>query len=325
MVWLALLCGIAAVILLGAGFFVHPDPDDSESLGKKKLSLKWGAGLLATAIVFLAFAVITFIQPGQVGVKVLFGKIQSGIFVEGPYLKNPFLSVKKMTVRTQSYTMSKVSDEGKVKGRSDAISALTKDNLPVDMDITVLYKLIPSSAPDIYRILGNTDVYTDKVVRPAVRTAIRNATARFTASEVMSERRLDVEKDIQKELEGMLNGYFAKRKMSPAIICERVLLRNVEPPQKLRDAIQTKLAAEQDAQKMQYVLQKEKMEAERKRVEAKGIADAQKIIARSLNQSYLQWYYIETLKKLVNSPNNSTIILPFDQKLTPLLPISSLK
>jgi regulator of protease activity HflC (stomatin/prohibitin superfamily) len=109
--------------------------------------------------------------------------------------------------------------------------------------------------------------------------------------------------------------------MEPAIIVERVLLRNVDPPEKLKQAIQAKLEAEQEAQKMAFILEKERMEAERKRVEAKGIADAQKIIANSLSPEYLQWYYIEALRKLVDSPNNSTIILPFDQKLTPLLPI----
>ena len=239
----------------------------------------------------------------------------------GRVTKNLFASIKKMTIQSQSYTMSKIVEEGEKSNRPDAISALTKDNLTVDMDITVLYKLVASAAPEIYRILGTTSVYTEKVVRPSIRTAIRNSVAKYNASEVMSERRREVEKDIEEELRRIIAEYFSNRNMEEGIVIERVLLRNVDPPDKLKQAIQAKLEAEQEAQKMAFVLQKEKMEAKRKAVEAEGIANAQKIIAKSLTSEYLQWYYVQTLRELVDSPNSSTVILPFDQKLTPLLQI----
>lgn len=226
-----------------------------------------------------------------------------------------------MSIQTQSYTMSKTVQEGERNDRPDSISALTKDNLPVDMDITVLYKLVSSAAPEVYRILGKTKVYTEKVVRPSIRTAIRNSVAKFNATEVMSQRRQEVEKDIEKELRKIFKDYFSARGMEEGIVVERVLLRNVDPPEKLKVAIQAKLEAEQEAQKMAFVLQKEKLEAKRKAVEAGGIAKAQRIIAKSLTREYLQWYYIQTLKELVESPNNSTVILPFDQKLTPLIQV----
>jgi len=285
----------------------------------------WTSGItLVIAIVCFAFASVTIIPPGHVGVKVLFGKVKSDVFTEGLHLKSPFISVKKMTTQTQSYTMTGKLGEGEVK-EFDAIKGLTKDNLTVAMDITVLYKLYSFDAPKVYQILGFTDVYTEKIVRPAIRTAIRNSVARYNASEIMSEKRAEAEQDIQNELEKIFREYFTKQGIEHGIICERVMLRNVDPPQKLKDAIENKLKAEQDAQAMEFKLQQARKEAERKRIEAQGIKDAQEIINRSLTEKYLQWYYIETLKQLINSPNHSTIILPFDQKLTPMLQIPSRK
>jgi len=98
-------------------------------------------------------------------------------------------------------------------------------------------------------------------------------------------------------------------------------LRYVNLQERVKNAINEKIAAEQEAQKMKFILQKEEQEAKRKKIEAEGIAEAQRIIAHSLSPQYLQWYYIQTLKELVNSPNNTVIIAPFDQKLTPLLQI----
>lgn len=103
--------------------------------------------------------------------------------------------------------------------------------------------------------------------------------------------------------------YFVK------VLCFEMLI----PPQKVKDAINEKLKAEQDAQAMEFKIQRATKEAEKRRIDAQGIADAQKIIDKNLTQQYLQWYYIETMKDLVDSPNNSTLILPFDQKLVPLL------
>ncbi len=103
------------------------------------------------------------------------------------------------------------------------------------------------------------------------------------------------------------------------IVLENVLLRDIELPQRVRDAINDKIAAEQESQKMVYVLTKEKQEAERKRVEAAGIADAQKIISTSLSGQYLQYNYIQTLKALAGSNNSTFVITPMDQKLTPLI------
>jgi prohibitin 1 len=151
----------------------------------------------------------------------------------------------------------------------------------------------------------------EKIVRPASRTALRDVSVKYNATDIYSSKRDDFVNDITKNLEKSFEGR--------GIVLEKVLLRNVELPDKVKEAIDEKIAAEQRAQQMVYVLQKEKQEAERKQVEARGVSEAQKIISSTISPQYLQWKYIETLKDLMNSKNNTIVITPYDQKLTPLL------
>lgn len=319
MVWLAIVLGIIGFIVWVICRVYKNDDEDyvktTRSAGKWSLVI--GTVLM---VFFFAIACITVIPAGHIGVKVLFGSVKKDILAEGLHFRNPFMSIKKMTIQTQSYTMSIVQEEGKVKG-NDAIDALTRDNLTVTMDLTVLYRLYASDAPRLYQILGFTDIYTEKIVRPGIRTAIRNSAAKFTASEIMGDKRSVAERDIQTELGKIFKEYFSRQNIENGLECERVMLRNVNPPAKLKEAIENKLKAEQDAQAMEFKLQQARKEAEKRVIEAQGIADAQKIINKTLTSEYIQWYYIETLKSLVDSPNNSTIILPFDQKLTPMFQI----
>ena len=317
MFWMAIVTTILFLVSLWVAIFYKGENQFDES-EVRRLGKRAGIVLVLLTVLFWTISTLTVIPVGHVGVQVILGKVKKEILPEGIHTKNPLVSIKKMSIQTQSYTMSKTTEEEETH-KPGTISALTKDNLPVEMDITVLYKLVPSAAPQVYRILGDTKAYTEKIVKPSIRTAIRNSIANYTASEVMSEKRKEIEKNIEEELQKIIAGYFKKRGVEQGIVVERVLLRNVNPPEKIKEAIQAKLEAEQEAQKMAFVLQKEEMEAKRKAVEANGIANAQKIIARSLTPEYLQWYYIQALTKLINSPNNTTIILPFDQKLTPLL------
>lgn len=268
--------------------------------------------IFAASFIFLILSMVRIIGPGEVGVQVLFGKVRNDVLQSGLHFVNPLISVERMNIRTQVYTMSKIATEGAV-GRDDAITSLTKEGLSVDLDVSVWFHLETEKAAIVYRDIGPNYVVT--IVRPAIRTAIRNATAYYLVSEIYSEKREKFVKDIieilKKDLE--IRG----------IVVENVLLRNIQLPPKVKNAIDEKIAAEQEAQKMQFVLMKEEKEAERRRIEAEGIARAQKIISNSLTNQYLQWYYIQTMKELVNSPNNTVLILPFDQKLTPLIQIPS--
>ena len=279
---------------------------------KQKVKVKgMGIGIAVVVIVlFLIFNPITIIPSGHVGVKVLFGKVRPNILAEGLHIVNPLLSIKKMSIRTQEYTMSIAEREGRVRG-DDSIAGLTKQGLRVLLDLTVWFRVIPDQAPRLYQKVGPD--YEAIILRPAVRTSVRNVIALYEAKDIYSEKRAEA----TQKLTDMMNNEIEER----GIEIEKVLIRNVTLPPQLTKAIEDKLAAEQQAQKMVFVLQKEQQEAERKTIEAKGIASAQRVIANSLTKAYLQWYYVNTMKDLVDAPNNTTILMPFDQKIIPMLPL----
>ncbi|HAF07496.1 MAG: Band 7 protein [candidate division TA06 bacterium 32_111] len=265
--------------------------------------------IVSVLLVFMILiSSIRIVQPGYVGVQILFGNLNKKVLKNGLHFVFPFVQVVMMDVRTQDYTMSVAKEEGIRKG-DDAITSLTKDGLTISLDISVWYKLDPQKAADVYQNIGIN--YVEKIVRPAIRTSIRNATVLYNVSEIFSEKREELSKKIFDEL--YTNLY------EKGIICDKILLRNIDLPMKVKNAIDEKIAAEQESQKMVYILEKEKKEKERKLIEAEGIAKAQRKISESLNRQYLQWFYIQNLKELLNTQNSKIIILPFDKNLVPLL------
>ena len=243
-------------------------------------------------------ACIVEIEAGQVGVKKLFGKVQEDVLGSGLHFINPLLEVEKMDIKTQNYTMSGIHDEG-AKSGDDAIRVLTADGLEVTIDLTVLYKLLPSDAPKIVRETGLD--YTDKIVRPLTRTKIRDNAVYYEAVSLYSTKREEFQQRIFKSIDDD----FKKR----GLILEQLLVRNITLPQSVKVTIEQKISAEQDAQKMQFVLQKERQEADRKRVEAQGIADYQHIISESLTDKQLQYEQIKAMKELAASTNAKMIIM----------------
>jgi regulator of protease activity HflC (stomatin/prohibitin superfamily) len=272
----------------------------------RMLNIVRNIAYVAIAVTILLSAIVQ-VGPGEVGVQILFGSVQNGTLHSGLNLINPLVSIEKMDVKTQAYTMSSARDEGQVKG-DDAITSLSMDGLTIKLDLTVWYRLNDDDAPQVYRTIG-TD-YVEKIVRPAIRTAIRDASVLYSATDIYSSKREDFVHVVTKNLDDAFNGR--------GVVLERVLLRNVELPEKVRTAIDEKIAAEQQAQQMVYVLQKERQEAERKKVEAQGISDAQRIVSLTITPQYLQYNYIQTMKDLMNSKNSTFVIAPYDQKLIPL-------
>jgi regulator of protease activity HflC (stomatin/prohibitin superfamily) len=238
------------------------------------------------------------INAGQAGVKSLFGKVQNDILSSGLHFINPFVEIERLDIKTQNYTMSGVHDEGAQQG-DDAIRVLTSDGLEVTIDLTVLYKLLPSEAPRLVRETGVD--YTDKIVRPLTRTKIRDNSVYYEAVSLYSTKRDEFQQRIFKSIEDD----FKKR----GLVLEQLLVRNITLPQSVKATIEQKINAEQDAQKMQFVLQKEKQEAERKRVEAQGIADYQRIINIGLTDQQLQYEQIKAYLELAKSPNSKVIIM----------------
>lgn len=254
------------------------------------------AAVLIMIVGFLTSCIVQ-INAGEGGVKVLFGKVQKEVLGSGLHLINPLAEVRRIDIKTQNYTMSGANDE-RMSG-DDEIRVLTSDGLEVSIDLTVLYRVIPSEAP---RLLVETGFdYKDKVVRPQSRTAIRDNAVYYQAIELFSTKRDQFQNRIYKSIESDFK--------SRGLMLEQLLVRNITLPASVRAAIEAKINAEQEAQKMQFVLQKESQEAERKRVEARGISDYQKIINEGLTDRQLQYETIKAMKDLTLSQNSKVIIM----------------
>lgn len=255
--------------------------------------------MLAIILAFLT-ASIRIIEPGKVGVKVLFGQVQENILSSGLNIINPLIKVEPFDITTQTYTMS--GTETELTQISDApIRVLSADGLEVTIDMTVLYRVNPTQAPDIRREIGPGLSYIDKIVRPTARTRIRDNAVIYNAIDLYSNKR----EEFQIQIFESIRSDFENR----GLILENLLVRNISLPSSVKAAIEAKINAEQDAQKMQFVLQKEQQEAERKRVEAQGIADYQQILTRSLTDKLLQYEKIKALQNLVTSDNSKVIIM----------------
>ena len=258
------------------------------------------ARLVAVLLIIVGVLTKSVVQinAGQIGVKTLFGKVQNDVLHSGLHFINPLMEVLSLDIKTQNYTMSGVQDEGN-RSADDAIRVLTADGLEVTIDLTVLYKLLPSEAPKLVRETGED--YKDKIVRPLTRTKIRDNSVYYDAISLYSSKRDEFQQRIFKSIEDD----FKKR----GLILEQLLVRNITLPLSVKATIEQKINAEQDAQKMQFVLLKEKQEAERKRVEAQGIADYQRIINNGLTDQQLQYEQIKAYLELAKSPNSKVIIM----------------
>jgi Membrane protease subunits, stomatin/prohibitin homologs len=252
------------------------------------------AAILVFLILLIAASVVQ-IEPGMVGVQKLFGKVSNNTLESGLNIINPLVKVVMFDIKTENYTMTGVNDEGAIRG-DDAIRVLSADGLEVIVDLTVLYKVVPSEAPRILKEVG-TD-YRNVIVRPVCRTMIRNNAVYYDAVSLFSSKR----DEFQDKIFSAIESNFKER----GLILEQLLVRNITLPESVKAAIESKINAEQEAQKMTFVLQKERQEAERKRVEAQGIADYQKILNTGLSDKLLQY---EMIKAIATSPNSKLIVM----------------
>jgi regulator of protease activity HflC (stomatin/prohibitin superfamily) len=287
-----------ALIILGlimwiAGIVIIKQKEELHKLG---VGLRIGG--LGLLVIGALTSCVKQIEAGQIGVKSLFGKVDDDVLHSGLNFVNPLVDVSTMDIKTQNYTMSGVHDEGE-KGGDDAIRVLTADGLEVVLDLTVLYRVVGSEAPRLVKETGFD--YKDKIVRPLARTKIRDNAVYYTAIDLYSTKR----DQFQTRIFNSIEADFKKR----GLILEQLLIRNITLPTNVKTSIEEKIKAEQDAQKMEFVLQKEKQEAERKRVEAQGIADYQKIISSGLGDKQLQYEQIQVMKGLITSPNAKVIIM----------------
>ena len=205
--------------------------------------------------------------------------------------------------------MSATGAEGAVQG-DDSIQALSADGLLMPLDITIAYRLVGGDAPLVYRNIGAD--YVDKIIRPASRTAVREAIAGFTAQEAYSTKREALPQTMHDLLTARMGALLKQRedfKGATGFIVDQVMLRKIQLPDKVKNAIEAKLEAAQQSEQMQFVLEKERQEAERKRIEAKGVSDFQTIVSQSINANLLQWKGIEATETLAKSPNAKVVVI----------------
>ncbi len=258
-------------------------------------------GVLIAVLVLLVMISNPFVvvPSGYVGVKLTLGKASPEELRPGLHLVVPFLQrVEKMSVRTHSYDLT----------GSNSINALSRDGLTINVELTTLYKIMPDKAAEIYIEYGL--MYEDRIIKPVIRSAVRDVIATLDSAQVYQERAL-----IQQKIAQQVRSELEKR----FIMLDEILIRDIKLPRKVVEAIEQKRRALEEAQRMKFLVDKEKLEAERKKIEAKGIAEANRIIAGSLTKEYLMWKFLENIKVYAESPNNTIILIPYDTKMTPII------
>ena len=251
--------------------------------------------LAGFVILLLVGNPVTVIPAGHVGVKDFFGRVSSSVLRPGVRLVFPFTRVIKMSIKTQE-----------VKETAEVPS---KEGLVMDLEGSLLYRLDPAKADDIYRTIGKN--YQEIAVAPQIRSAIREITASYEAKVLYSAER---ERISRETLE-----LFKKLAGDRGIIAEAVLLRKIGLPDVVANAIQEKLRREQESEQMKFVLQKELQEAERKRIEAQGIADFQRIVAAGISPALLEWKGIEATEKLAMSQNSKVVVIGSGKNGLPII------
>ena len=300
-----MLIAIIGIIILVAGMVMKNTPSPNSHY----------SGIISiTGVVLVVVGLITtsvkVIDAGEIGVQKLFGKVQDEVLESGLHFVDPLVEVVPYNAQTQNYTMSAVSNEGEKQG-DDAIRVLSSDGLEVTIDLSVLYRIIPSKTPYILQNIGTEDEVKDKIIRPVSRTAIRDNAVYYEAVALYSSRRQEFQDRIYKTI----SASFARN----GIELQQLLVRNITLPPSVKASIESKINAEQDAQKMQFILQKERQEADRKRVEAQGIADYQKILSTGLSDKQLMYEQIKAQKEIALSPNTKIIIIGSGGKNMPVI------
>jgi prohibitin 1 len=238
---------------------------------------------------------ISIVPAGHVGVQDMFGEVSDNTLKPGVHWVSPFYSVEKMSFKTQEI--------------KESMNVLSKEGLNVTLEVSLLYHLDPEIAHEIYKTVGPE--YVSIIVTPQFRSTVRSVTARFEAKALYSYGRDSLAILMETEL--------AKLIAPRGVIVETTPLRDLDLPSQLTKAIETKLRIEQEAEQMEFTLQKETKEAERKRIEARGIADFQTIVSKGISAQLLKWKGIEATTELAKSPNTKIVVIGAGKDGLPLI------
>lgn len=254
------------------------------------------AAVVVVVLIILFFSSVTTIRTGHVGVLSLFGRVETGVVLhEGIHLVNPLKSVREVSVQTQQI--------------KETASVPSSEGLVVGLDTSLIFRLNPNKAAEVIQTIQQP--YEETLVEPTLRSTIRSVTAAHTANALYTSAREQVAAQIQVELE---------KELAPrGIVVEKILLRDIQLPATLRASIELKQQAEQESLAMSFRLQKEKQEADRKRIEAEGIRDFQRTVAQGISDQLLTWKGIEATETLAKSPNAKVVIVGSSKNGLPLI------
>jgi prohibitin 1 len=254
-----------------------------------------GMLLLAVIAVVIALSSTSCVQTGHVGVVSIFGRVTGRTLSEGIHFVNPAASITELSIKTQEI--------------KEKAAVPSKEGLIMGLEASLLYHLDPTRAAAVHQQIGPT--YAEILLVPTFRSAIRAITAGNTAASLYSDGREGIAQQILEDV---------RRQVAPrGVIVENVLLRDLQLPETLKHAIEAKQQAQQEAQRMEFVLQREKQEAERKRVEAGGIKDFQDIVSQGISDKLLEWKGIEATMELVKSQNAKVIVVGNSKNGLPLI------
>lgn len=252
-------------------------------------------GVIGFVVVILLFSAVTRVDSGAVGVLTLFGRVTGEVLPEGMHLINPLKTNHELSVRTQEL--------------KETASVPSSEGLVMNLDTSLIYHLNPDKAADVFQKIGPG--YVEVLIEPNLRSAIREATASHSANALYSGEREMVAKQIIATLTSQLS--------QRGIVVENILLRDIQLPTTLKASIELKQQAEQEALAMNFRLQKETQEAQRKRIEAQGISDFQRIVAQGISAQLLEWKGIEATENLAKSPNAKVVVIGGGKNGLPLI------
>jgi prohibitin 1 len=254
-----------------------------------------GLGIAGLLIIIVLLNSITRVETGHVGVLTLFGRVTGEVLPEGIHLINPLKTNNEMSIQTQSI--------------KESASVPSSEGLVMNLDTSLIFRVNADKAAEIFQKIGAN--YEGKVVEPNLRAAIREATASHTANALYTGEREMVAKQVFEQLVSQLT--------PRGLVVENVLLRDIQLPQTLKASIEAKQQAEQEALAMNFRLQKETQEAQRKRIEAAGIRDFQQIVAQGISPQLLEWKGIEATENLAKSANSKVVVIGNNKNGLPLI------
>ncbi len=282
---------IFALLIIGFSYVAYSNLKKTGRFKESRFAL---VGYAIGGIIIL-LKLFTVVPAGTVGVVDFLGSVSDNTLKAGVNFVNPLANVVKFNIKTQEV--------------KEMMNVPSKEGLSVQLEISLLFSLDPENASKIYKTVGED--YANVILIPQFRSVVRGVTSKYDAKALYTASREQLATEIKTELEKLVRPRGINIEFAP--------MRQIILPQGLTVAIEEKLKSEQESQRMQFVLIREEQEAERKRIEAKGISDFQAIVSRGINDQLLQWKGIEATEKLATSTNSKIVVIGSGKSGLPII------